>query len=86
MSDHVYAVCPECAHLEPRPEHALEDWHACENCGEPSPQSYAELEEAEAASEAALEAHRRRPELLTGDDLPIPDDYAGRLPMAGDRW
>lgn len=28
----VYAACTACGHVEPRPEHALEDWRDCENC------------------------------------------------------
>jgi hypothetical protein len=29
----IYAVCVDCAHVEPRPLHAETDWFYCEHCG-----------------------------------------------------
>lgn len=51
--DTIYAVCPECSHVEPRPAHAVEDWQACEVCGEESPLPYEDHSEAIAASDDA---------------------------------
>jgi hypothetical protein len=53
----LYAVCPRCAHVEPRPAQAAEDWAPCEACGQAAPDSYDDADLAEQASER----HLRRP-------------------------
>ncbi len=50
----VYALCPRCAHVEPRPAHAEDDWFPCESCGW-FPELYRSREEADDASETILE-------------------------------
>jgi hypothetical protein len=48
----VYAGCTSCGHLEPRPEHAEDDWKPCERCGAKWPGSYSDPEEFEDYMEA----------------------------------
>lgn len=50
----IYAVCEECAHIEPRPDHAREDWRPCEFCGNGDPVLAHDLEAAEELSESIL--------------------------------
>lgn len=50
-----YAVCPECAHAEPRPDHTENDWMPCEQCGDAGPDIYHSLEDAEQASQDILD-------------------------------
>lgn len=54
--DTIYAVCPNCAHVEARPSHAEDDWFDCESCDYDQPELCRDLEEAEDLSEEIMEA------------------------------
>ncbi len=56
-SDTIYAVCHTCAHFEPRPAHAADDWQPCESCGARVPDLHDDLQSAEEASAELLECH-----------------------------
>jgi hypothetical protein len=51
----IYAVCTNCAHIEPRPSHAEDDWFDCEACDAHNPELHRDGSDAEERSQEIIE-------------------------------